>query len=135
LGAGLCQKQAETGVSIMGNLNLPLSGAVTQTINPWTFISNPSYSFGPITVNLGYSNDTDLEQDVLSKASYGRQLGIVEDALVVMLKHLKLKDLGSDDEAVIDNLKNLLRHIAESKNKHKSKHVLPLPDHVFHSKS
>lgn len=41
----------------MPNFNLPLSGAVTQTINPWTWLVNSVGSqFGLVNINLGKSS-------------------------------------------------------------------------------
>jgi hypothetical protein len=57
----------------MPDFKLPLSGDVTQTINPWTMFFNPvSSQFGPINVNLRTSSNPPVESQVLSDvASYG----------------------------------------------------------------
>jgi hypothetical protein len=75
----------------MPDVNLPLSGAVTQTIDPWTsWFSAFGSQVGLINVNLGTSADPEVEKAVISKvASYGKQLGRIEDALVVLLKHFR----------------------------------------------
>jgi hypothetical protein len=58
----------------MPDVNLPLSGPVTQTF-PWT-----NY----ITINVGTSSNPAIEKDALSDvASYGKQLGRIGDALIV----------------------------------------------------
>lgn len=66
---------------------LPLSGNVTQTINPWTWFFNPVGSqVGLVNIELGQSSNPAVEEEILSDvASYGKQLGRIEDALLVLL--------------------------------------------------
>ena len=73
----------------MPDFKLPLSGDVTQTINPWTLLFDPIGSqVGLINVNLGTSSAPAAEAQILSDvASYGKQLGRIGDALVVLLDH------------------------------------------------
>jgi hypothetical protein len=68
---------------------LPLSGNVTQSINPWTWMFNPVGSqVGLVNIELGQSSNPAVEEEVLSDvASYGKQLGRIEDALLVLLAH------------------------------------------------
>jgi hypothetical protein len=98
----------------MTDFNLPLSGAVTQSF-PWT-----NY----FTINLGQSSDPNIEKDALSVASYGKQLGRIGDALVVLLKHVDIGKLSPDEEAAIRDLKTMLNEIANKKEKHGAKLVL-----------
>jgi hypothetical protein len=99
----------------MTDFNLPLSGAVTQTF-PWT-----NY----FTINVGQSSDPAIEKDALSVASYGKQLGRIGDALIVLLKHVELAGkLSPDEEAAIRDLKSMLNEIANEKAKHGAKLVL-----------
>jgi hypothetical protein len=93
------------------DVQLPLSGNVTQT-------------FFPITVNLGRSGSQATEKDALSIASYGRQLGRIGDALIVLLKHVKLEHLSSDEEEAIVDLKCMLHEMAKLKKEHGAKHIL-----------
>ena len=87
----------------MPNVRLPLSGDVTQAINPWNWMFNSVGSqFGLINVNLGKSADPQLEEQILEEVgSYGRQLGRLGDVLGVLLKHVKLSDLSDDDRKKI----------------------------------
>lgn len=73
----------------MPTFKLPLSGDVSQTISPWTgFLSPIGGQFGLINISMGQSAAPAVEQDVLSDVgSYGRQLGRIGDALVVLLAH------------------------------------------------
>lgn len=55
---------------------LPLSGNVTQSINPWTWLFNPVGSqVGLVNIELGQSSNPAGEEEVLTDvASYGKQL-------------------------------------------------------------
>ena len=59
-------------------------------------------------------------------ASYGKQLGQIGDALIVLLKHLpKDAALSHEDKAAIEALKKLLNEIADKKQKHGRKAMRP----------
>jgi len=63
-------------------------------------------------------------------ASYGKQLGRVGDALIVLLAHFHpAAPLTTEETAAIDDLKDMLRQIADVKDKHKRK-ALRLGAHV-----
>jgi hypothetical protein len=83
----------------MANLLLPLSGDVSQTINPWTWFTKVvGGQFGLININMGKSSDPELEQEILDDVgTYGRQLGQMGDALEAVLAHMKTETW--DDEA------------------------------------
>jgi hypothetical protein len=98
----------------MTDFNLPLSGPVIQTF-PWT-----NY----FTINLGESSDPSIEADALSVASYGKQLGRIGEALIVILKHIDLGDLSREEKDAIRDLKSMLNEIANKKVKHGAKLVL-----------
>lgn len=98
----------------MSDLNLPLSGPVTQTF-PWA-----NY----FTINVGTSSDPEVEKAALSVASYGKQLGRIGDALIVLLRHVDLHKLSPDEETAICDLKSMLNEIASKKLAHGAKHVL-----------
>ena len=74
----------------MARFQLPLSGDVTQTINPWTWVFSPQASqFGllNVTVDMGPSANPEIEAEVVRDvASYGRQIGRISDALMVVLE-------------------------------------------------
>ncbi len=99
----------------MPAVNLPLSGAVTQTF-PWA-----NY----ITINVGESSNPEIEKDAICKASYGMQLGRIGDALIVLLRHFEHESkLSEPERAAIRDLKVMLQDIASVKEKHGAKHVL-----------
>jgi hypothetical protein len=97
-----------------GPVNLPLSGAVTQTFAPWI----------NLTVNVGQSSNPAIEKDALSVASYGKQLGRIGDALIVLLNRIKLTGLSPDEEEAIVDLKCMLHEIAKMKQAQGAKHIL-----------
>jgi hypothetical protein len=100
---------------------LPLSGNVTQTINPWTWFFNPVGSqVGLINIELGQSSNPAVEEEVLSDiASYGKQPGRIEDALIVLLAHFRPeRPLTSQEETAIGDLKTLVADITTVKIKH-----------------
>jgi hypothetical protein len=101
---------------------LPLSGNVTQSINPWTWFFNPVGSqIGLVNIDLGESTNPAVEEEVLSDvASYGKQLGRIEDALLVLLAHFRPeRPLTSEEETAIGDLKALVAEIATVKAKHR----------------
>jgi hypothetical protein len=105
----------------MPDFKLPLSGDVTQTINPWTWFFNPVGSqVGLFNINLGTSSDPAVENRVLSDvASYGKQLGRIEEALVVLLKHFHPQErLLAEEKLAIADLTTMTDAIARIKAKH-----------------
>ena len=100
----------------MPDVNLPLSGSVTQTF-PWT-----NY----ITMNVGTSSNPAIEKDALCDvASYGKQLGRIGDVLIVLLRHLPDEDkLSEHEKKAIADLKSMLHEIANVKERHGAKSVL-----------
>ncbi len=98
----------------MTDFNLPLSGPVTQSF-PWT-----NY----FTINLGQSSNPTVEKEALSVASYGKQLGRIGEALIVLLKHVELRGLSQDEQDAIRDLKAMLNEIADRKTSHGAKLVL-----------
>src|SRR5947208_2953037 len=104
----------------MPAFRLPLSGNVTQSINPWTWFFNPVGSqVGLVNIELGQSSNPAIEEEVLSDvASYGKQLGRIEDALLVLLAHFHPdRALTADEDAAIAALKAMAEQIAAVKAK------------------
>jgi hypothetical protein len=119
------------GEGFMPVFRLPLSGNVTQSINPWNWIFNPSGGqFGLVNIALGQSSNPAVEEEVLSDvASYGKQLGRIEDALSVLLAHFRPeRALSADEEKALAALKEMTDEIAAVKAKHGAeKPPAPLP--------
>ncbi len=112
----------------MPTFKLPLSGDVTQSINPFTAFMTGG-QFGLVNINLGQSTAPKVEAEVLSDiATYGKQLGRIGDALLVLLRHLPATAQLSDAEAhAISDLKSMLHEIANVKEDHGARHVLRPP--------
>ncbi|HXX04264.1 MAG TPA: hypothetical protein VEJ37_08000 [Xanthobacteraceae bacterium] len=101
----------------MPTFKLPLSGDVVQSINPFTSFMTGG-QFGLVNINMGQSSAPEVEADVLSDvASYGKQLGRIGDALLVLLAHIHPKD--AKEEKVIAALNEMLEQIAKVKERHK----------------
>ena len=83
----------------MPTFKLPLSGDVVQSINPFTAFMTGG-QFGLININLGQSSEPKVEEEVLSDvATYGKQLGRIGDAMIVLLAHFhprQAADRGRD---------------------------------------
>ena len=85
---------------------------------------------GLVNVTLGKSSNPATEAEVLSEvASYGRQLGRIEDAIVVLLKYfesdLKPK-LNKDEARAIDDLKCMLKAVADVRDRRSNPHYASL---------
>ena len=101
---------------------LPLSGNVTQSINPWTWLFSPVGSqVGLINIELGQSTQPQIEEEVLTDvASYGKQLGRIEDALLVLLDHFApARPLDDRENQAIAELRELAAKIATIKDRHR----------------
>jgi hypothetical protein len=103
----------------MAMFKLPLSGDVVQSISPqiW-WMGN---QFGLVNISVGQSSAPEIESDVLTKvAGYGQQLGIISDAVAVLIaKTLATAPLNPEEKAAIDALEALINGVAEVKKKHK----------------
>ena len=103
----------------MPTFKLPLSGDVVQSINPFTSFMTGG-QFGLVNINMGQSSEPKVEEEVLSDvATYGKQLGRIGDALIVLLAHLHpRRPLTADESRAIGALEELLEKVAEVKERH-----------------
>jgi hypothetical protein len=100
---------------------LPLSGDVVQSINPITsFFSPTGGQFGLVNITVGQSSAPEVEKDVLSDvAGYGKQIGQVADALLVVIEHLEaLGDSALRDDKAVAAFKELMNSVATVKERH-----------------
>jgi hypothetical protein len=107
---------------------LPLSGNVTQNINPWNWVFNPTGGqFGLINIALGQSSNPAVEEEVLTDvASYGKQLGRVEDALLLLIGRAeKAGGLSEAEKQAFAALEDMTGQIAAVKAKHGTAPALP----------
>jgi hypothetical protein len=109
-------------------VNLPLSGAVNQGIRAWNSLASfTGSSLGLINIIIGRTSAPEIEEDVLSDVgSYGLQLGRIEDALIVLLRHFPPADrtLSAEEKRAIRELEVMLDKVADVKERAGSKHVL-----------
>jgi hypothetical protein len=98
---------------------LPLSGDVVQNISPFTAFMNPIGSqFGIVNVTLGQSSAPAVEAEVLSDVgTYGKQIGQISDALLVLIEQLP-EVFQLDKEPAIVAFKDMLHEVARIKEKH-----------------
>ena len=75
---------------------------------------------GLINIDLGQSSNPAIEEEILTDvASYGKQLGRIEDALLVLLAHFRPeRPLTANEEAAIGDFKAIVEEIAAVKAKH-----------------
>jgi hypothetical protein len=83
--------------------------------------------FGLINISLGQSSEPKVEEEVLADVgTYGKQLGRIGDALIVLLAHFHpRKPLNPDEVKAIDALKDMLAKVADVKAKHHRPAVRP----------
>lgn len=103
----------------MPNLYLPLSGAVRQNINPWTWwtrITNGQLGF--ININMGKSADPELEQQILDDVgTYGRQIGQLGDALEAVLAHMKTESWDPEAKKAVEAFRLQVAEVRRLKRK------------------
>jgi hypothetical protein len=100
---------------------LPLSGNVTQSILPWNWTFNPVGSqVGLVNIELGQSSAPAVEEDVMTDvASYGKQLGRIEDALLVLLDtYQPSRSLSAKEKKAVAALRSLVTQVEDVKKKH-----------------
>jgi hypothetical protein len=105
----------------MPTFRLPLSGNVTQTINPWTMLFNPvGNQVGLVNIDLGQSSQPQVEEEVLTEvASYGKQLGRIEDALLVLINRNAPDQLSPEEQRAFADLRQLVGDVAKVKARHR----------------
>jgi hypothetical protein len=103
----------------MTDFTMPLGGAVTQSILPWTWNFNGS-QVGLFNIYLGQSSNPQVEREALDVASYGKQLGRIEDALLVLIDKVFPDPLppGPQKDA-IDDLKSMVHELHLVKKRHR----------------
>jgi hypothetical protein len=109
---------------------LPLSGDVVQSISPFTAFMSPIGSqVGLVNITVGQSSAPEVEQDMLSDVgSYGKQIGQIADALLVVIGHMTHHPApGSKEQEAIEAFKAMVHGIADVKQHHKRPALRPRP--------
>jgi hypothetical protein len=100
----------------MSVFKLPLSGDVSQWINPIT----SWWSGNQISVNLGEAGSPEAEAEILRRVgSYGRQLGKIDDVLTVLITRLDRTSLSPLEAEAINEFEDMVKQIARIKRSHK----------------
>lgn len=100
----------------------PLSGDVSQVINPWAWwIRSLSQQTGFININAVASGDPGLERRIVEEvASYGRQLGWIVDAMEVLVARVDRAELSAGEAAALEQVEDLARRVGEVKGEPRS---------------
>jgi hypothetical protein len=107
----------------------PPSGDVVQSISPFTaFMSPVGSQFGLNNITLGQSSAPEVEKDVLSDyGTYGKQIGQIGDALLVLIERMPEEMKLSQEPAIVE-LKKMLHQVADIKERHHRPALRPRPD-------
>jgi hypothetical protein len=107
----------------MAIFKLPFSGDVSQWIVPIT----SWWSGNQVSINLGESGSPETEAEILRRVgTYGRQLGQIIDAMVVLLDHLpKDLHLSKQESEALDTFRDMANDIARIKESHRLKALRP----------
>ncbi len=97
---------APQGWEQLFNAFFPFSGDVAQAINPWNFWAQlGGAQFGLVNIQ-GRTTKPEVERLILTEVgSYGRQLGVIGDALEVIAKRFDINDPSLSDEDKLALLK------------------------------
>ena len=88
-----------------------------QSINPWTFYQQGA-QFGFINIDLGQTSHPEVEQTILDEVgSYGKQLGRIGDVLAILLDHVELGKLNSEERDSIAILRGQLAKVRQVKDR------------------
>ncbi|MDR3463395.1 MAG: hypothetical protein P4L76_13870 [Beijerinckiaceae bacterium] len=112
----------------MPMFKLPLSGDVSQQISPFSnWFSGAFNQYGLVNISIGQSSEPQVEADALTDvASYGKQLGRIGDALIVLLEHFHPEGgLNEHEREAIEDLYKMLDAIADVKERHKRPALRP----------
>ena len=103
--------------SLFGPVTFP-SGDVSQ---PWSWW----YQFAPVTINQMKTPRPDTETHLVRNvASYGRQLGRMQDVLAILIDRLDPQSLDSNGKAAVNAYQEMSNEIAAAKL------GLPAPTHA-----
>src|SRR5229473_3606195 len=81
----------------------------------------------PMGIYLGESSAPEVEAEILDRVgTYGRQLGQITDAMIVLLRHLPHRaNLAPEEREAIEAFEKMANDIANIKEKHKRQAVRP----------
>jgi hypothetical protein len=94
---------------LLKNNQMPLSGNVDQWIRSW---GEAVSQIGLFNVNIAGSGDPALENDIVSRYSYGRQLGRILEVLAPLVD---ASEARIKDKAALADFRQMVAHIASLK--------------------
>lgn len=104
-------------------LSAPFSGDVTQTINPWTWFFAPSggqFGLFNLNIDMGPSSNPEVETEIVRDvASYGKQIGRIEDVVAVLIEILGTGNLSESQKKAFAAFEALMNDIQNVKDRHK----------------
>ncbi len=108
------------------SINFPWSGPVTQAINPWElWIKSLSSQMGFINIRNVTTSDHRIEQEVIEDvASYGKQLGKINDLLVTLVENPGLENLSDEQQRTVSEFTRMVADIERIKAKWNSQENL-----------
>lgn len=100
-----------------GHTNAPLSGDVTQAINPWTWFARIAGSqMGFINIHQTTTGDADLEREIVENvAGYGRQLGRITEAMAVLVEQADTSELDAEARQALASFQDMAERIELTK--------------------
>jgi len=100
-----------------GSRYSPLSGDVTQAINPWAWFTRVvGTQLGFINIRQVTSADPELEQRIVENvAGYGRQLGRITDALQAVLAATDRSQLSASQRCSVEAFEAMADEIETAK--------------------
>ncbi|WP_157270175.1 hypothetical protein [Azohydromonas aeria] len=81
---------------------------------------NPGWSFGNVTVNHGNSSAPEVEQAVLARYSYGRQIGRLMDAVEALVDALPP---AQQEQPALRRFKQLAQEVCELKKENRAQRL------------
>jgi len=94
----------------------PLSGDVTQAINPWTWWLRMMNQVGFININMTKSSDPQMERLIIENvAGYGKQLGRIIEALDAMVDHTDSTGWSAEQKKALNEFTDIAREVAAVK--------------------
>jgi acyl carrier protein phosphodiesterase len=94
----------------------PLSGDVTQAINPWTWWLRMMSQIGFININMTKSSDPQMERQIIENvAGYGKQLGRIIEALDAMIDHTNSTGWSAEQKKALQEFTEIAREVAAVK--------------------
>jgi hypothetical protein len=114
----ICRKEGESmpTTTPANPFQFPLSGDLTQAINPWTWWLRMMSQIGFININMTESSDPGMERQIVENvAGYGKQLGRVVEVLDALFSHTATSEWSAEQKKALGDFLDLAGEIAAVK--------------------